>query len=267
MKLLFTLILLCAGLFANTLQEIRNSGVIRVGVRDGRPPFSEISGGKFEGFEIELANAIAKAIFGAKQGEVQFISLSAADRVSYLVNNKVDIVAATFVIDSARKNHVDFSMPYFSTNLGVLTRKADAIKDISRLRDMRLITEEGTTVDNYLKKEKFSNVSYCKNTSECYAMIRDGKADGYVNLNITVLAYAVVDDTLEVPFKNLGAAEFLGVGVQKGNQSLLDFINADLIKLSKEGFFERAYNETFEPFYKKAVDKRYFLLDGIYSFL
>ena len=82
MKLLFTLILLCAGLFANTLQEIRNSGVIRVGVRDGRPPFSEISGGKFEGFEIELANAIAKAIFGAKQGEVQFVSLSATDRVS-----------------------------------------------------------------------------------------------------------------------------------------------------------------------------------------
>ena len=267
MKLLFTLILLCAGLFANTLQEIRNSGIIRVGVRDGRPPFSEISGGKFEGFEIELANAIAKAIFGAKQGEVQFVSLSAADRVSYLVNNKVDMVVATFVIDSARKNHVDFSMPYFSTNLGVLTRKADAIKDISRLRDMRLITEEGTTVDDYLKKEKFSNVSYCKSTSECYAMIRDGKADGYINLNITVLAYAVVDDTLEVPFKNLGAAEFLGVGVQKGNQSLLDFINADLIKLSKEGFFKNSFDNFIEPYYKGTAEKKYFLLDDLYSLL
>ena len=267
MKLLFTLILLCAGLFANTLQEIRNSGVIRVGVRDGRPPFSEISGGKFEGFEIELANAIAKAIFGAKQGEVQFVSLSAADRVSYLVNNKVDMVVATFVIDSARKNHVDFSTPYFSTNLGVLTRKADAIKDISRLRDMRLITEEGTTVDNYLKKEKFSNVNYCKNTSECYAMIRDGKADGYINLNITVLAYAVVDDTLEVPFQNFGKPDFIGIGVQKGNKELLDFINAELVKLSKEGFFKKAYQDTFEPFYRGTADKKYFLLDGIYDLL
>ena len=132
---------------------------------------------------------------------------------------------------------------------------------------MRLITEEGTTVDNYLKKEKFSNVSYCKITSECYAMIRDGKADGYINLNITVLAYAVVDDTLEVPFQNFGKPDFIGIGVQKGNKELLDFINAELVKLSKEGFFKKAYQDTFEPFYRGTADKKYFLLDGIYDLL
>ena len=98
-------------------------------------------------------------------------------------------------------------------------------------------------------------------------MMKDGRADGYANDNIIVLAYAVVDDTLEVPFKNLGAAEFLGVGVQKGNQSLLDFINADLIKLSKEGFFKTAYEDPFEPFYRGTADKKYFLLDGIYNML
>ncbi|RKV98531.1 MAG: amino acid ABC transporter substrate-binding protein, partial [Campylobacter sp.] len=55
--------------------------------------------------------------------------------------------------------------------------------------------------------------------------------------------------------------------VQKGNQSLLDFINADLIKLSKEGFFKKAYEDTFEPFYRGTADKKYFLLDGIYNML
>ena len=267
MRLLFTLILFCASLFANTLEEIRHQGLVRIGVRDGRPPFSEESGGKFEGFEIELANAIAKGIFGGKQGEVQFVSLTASDRISYLVNNKVDLVIATFVIDTERKKHVDFSIPYFLTNLGVLTRKEDGITDISKLREIKLITEANTTVDNYLKKEKFTNVSYCKNTSECYAMIKDGRADGYVNLNITTLAYAVIDDTLEVPFQNFGKPDFIGIGVQKGNQALLDLINSELIKLSKEGFFKKAYEDTFEPFYRGTADKKYFLLDGIYNLL
>ena len=98
-------------------------------------------------------------------------------------------------------------------------------------------------------------------------MVKNGQADAYVNDNIIVLAYEIMDKTMDVPFKTLGPTEFIGVGVSKGNKELLELVNTELIKLSKEGFFERAYNETFEPFYKKAVDKRYFLLDGIYSLL
>nr|WP_314441922.1 hypothetical protein [uncultured Campylobacter sp.] len=55
--------------------------------------------------------------------------------------------------------------------------------------------------------------------------------------------------------------------MQKGNKELLDFINAELVKLSKEGFFKKAYQNTFEPFYRGTADKKYFLLDGIYDLL
>ena len=270
MRLLFILALFCASIFANTLDEIRQAGVIRVGVREGRPPLSESNNGKFEGFEIELASSIAKDIFGDKKGEVQFVAVTAGDRIPFLKNNKVDMVIGTFMITQERKKQVDFSLPYLSVNFGIVTRKEEQVKDFAQVRDMRISIEKnpnGSMTERYLSKEIFSNLVYCKNTSECYAMMKDGRADGYANDNIIVLAYAVVDDTLEVPFKNLGAAEFLGVGVQKGNQSLLDFINADLIKLSKEGFFKKAYEDTFEPFYRGTADKKYFLLDGIYNML
>ena len=54
--------------------------------------------------------------------------------------------------------------------------------------------------------------------------------------------------------------------MQKGNTDLAEAVNQALISLSKEGFFKKAYNDTFEPFYKGTVDKKYFLLDDIYSF-
>ena len=59
MKLFITLLVLCTGLFANSLEQIRQSGVVRIGVRDAHPQLCESNNGKFEGFEIDLANAIA----------------------------------------------------------------------------------------------------------------------------------------------------------------------------------------------------------------
>ena len=98
-------------------------------------------------------------------------------------------------------------------------------------------------------------------------MLKDGDVDAYATDNLIAMAYPVVDSEVEVPLKTLGKPDFMGIGVQKGNKELLDFVNAELIKLSKEGFFEEAYEGTFNAFYHGAADKRYFLLDGIYSFL
>ena len=64
MRVFIAIFLLCAALFADSLDQIRQNGVIRIGVRDAHPPLCESNGGKFEGFEIDLANAIAKEIFG-----------------------------------------------------------------------------------------------------------------------------------------------------------------------------------------------------------
>ena len=52
-------------------------------------------------------------------------------------------------------------------------------------------------------------------------MLKQGKADAYVNDNLIVLAYSIIDDNLEVAIQNLGNPEFLGIGVRKGNTEFL----------------------------------------------
>jgi len=127
-------------------------------------------------------------------------------------------------------------------------------------KDGKLYTNSGrvlgvTGVDTTLKKA----------IEKSYDMLKQGKADAYVNDNLIVLAYSIIDDNLEVAIQNLGNPEFLGIGVRKGNTELLDLINKELVTLSKQGFFERSYDETFKPFYQGAADKKYFLLDGLYA--
>lgn len=81
------------------------------------------------------------------------------------------------------------------------------------------------------------------------------------------MVYPILDSSVSVNLKNLGNTVFLAVAVQKGNTELLNFINEQLIALNKSGFFKKAYEETFMPFYKGTVDKKYFLLDDLYNFL
>ena len=48
MKLLFCIIFaLCSNVFAGSLEQIRSAGVVKIGVRDGRPPFSDEKSGNF----------------------------------------------------------------------------------------------------------------------------------------------------------------------------------------------------------------------------
>ncbi|NLK67135.1 MAG: transporter substrate-binding domain-containing protein [Campylobacteraceae bacterium] len=263
-KMFFLFLALCSLVFGKSLSEIRNSGVIRIGVLTEHAPFSQLKDGVFEGFEIEFSKNIAKGLFGEKGGKVDFIATDMNQRMEFLENNKVDLVVAILSITEEREKRIDFSMPYFSVNLGVLTRKNDSVNSIASLRSKTILVEDGTIAQDYLNKNGY-NTTPCFHSGECYKMLKDGKADAYANDNIIVLTYPVVDRTVEVNIKNLGNYDFLGIGVQKGNSELLAEVNNQLIRLSKEGFFKKAFEETLDPFYKGTAERKYFLLDDIYN--
>lgn len=261
--LLFTAIFL-SSLFSNSLSEIKDKGVLRVGVFTEQPPFGQLVDGTFTGFEVDFANAIAKHLFKDKGGKVQFVATQADQRLKFVEKNKVDILLATFTITDERLKRIDFSLPYFSVNIGVLTKKSDGIKKQSDLKGKKVLVEKGTTAQSYFNSRGYDTVP-CPNSNECYKMLRDGAGDAYANDNLIVLAYPVVDRSMEVNIKNLGTSDFLGVGVSKGNKELLDFVNDTLVNLSKEGFFRQTFKETIDPFYKGTADQKYFLLEDIYK--
>ena len=262
-KIVAMLTLTCGLLFGNSLSQIKKDGVLRVGVWEGQPPFSQLVDGTFSGFEIDFAREIAKRLFGNENGKVEFVGLEVVDREKFLINNKVDLVIATFTVTEARAKKVDFSLPYFSTNLGVLSKKGDNISKLSDLQHKKVLVEEGALGQGFFKSKGFETVS-CPYSNECYNMLKKGDGDAYANDNVIVLAYPVIDRTTEVNIKTLGQSDFFGIGVQKGNKELLEFVNNTLVKLSKEGFFRKAFKETIDPFYKGTADQKYFLLEDIY---
>jgi len=263
-KILFFMACLLSFGVAASLQDIKEQGVVRFGIYDDNIPFSKMHNGELKGFDVDFANQIAKDLFAPNVGKVDFVVLTAPEKVSFLERDKVDIVISNFERTPQNEASVDFTSPFFSTNLAILTRKEDGIRHITDLKNKKIIVQSGTAAETYFKDNAYDLVT-CAVPKECYKKLKSGQGAAYAGSNFTVLAYPVVDKSLEVKLKNIGPTHFLGLGVKKGNQELLQFLNVEIRTLSKNGFFQEAYEKTFLPFYRNEVEKNHFLIDDVYN--
>ena len=263
-KIIFSLLFFCASLFSNSLAQIKEKGLIRIGIDGSVPPLNVAEDGKYEGFEILLIEELAKEIFGGKEGKIEYIITQGNDRINAVRDNKVDLDIAVITVTKEREKIVDFSNPYFSVNVGVLSRAGDNIKTVNDLQDKEILAESGTVAYEYFAKQGHT-IRPCSNSSDCYRKLKAGEGAAYADDNLVVLAYAVVDRKVEANIINLGTSDFLAIAVQKGNNELLDAINSGLVNLSKSGFFKKIFNETIDPYYKGTAERKYFLLDDLYK--
>lgn len=262
MKILIAAALLCVSLFANSLDEIRKSGVIRIGVYNNQPPFSSLTDGKFVGFEAQLAGKIAKDIFGDNPGKTKFIHIATDRRMNVLEKNEVDIVVATFTPTPKRARRVDFSDPYFKVQVGILSRVDDNITSLSQLHRRKIFVIKNSPIHNFLAKEGFrKNLKFCTSSAKCYRAFKKAKNAVHADDNLILRAYAIIDNKTKVALDGLGNQTFNAIAVQKGNKELLDFINSDLAQLKKDGFLDKFFDDTLAIHYRGTVDKKEFLLD------
>ena len=78
-----------------TLDEIKESGTINIGVFSDKNPFGYIDdSGEYQGYDVSFASRI-----GQDRGvKVNFVSTEAANRIEYLQTGKVDVILANFTV-------------------------------------------------------------------------------------------------------------------------------------------------------------------------
>ena len=99
----------CATPGIDRLVRIVCSGKIRVGARDFYPLFSLRSGDKREGYEVDVADAIAEKL-GVDE---DIVRVNAATRIPLLAEDRVDFVIATMGHNTQRDSQVRFIRPHY----------------------------------------------------------------------------------------------------------------------------------------------------------
>ena len=245
---------------ARTVEEIKESGKIVIGVFSDKKPFGYVdSNGDYQGYDVYFGNRIAKDL-GV---EVEYVPVEAASRVEYLVSNKVDIILANFTVTEERKEKVDFTLPYMKVALGVVSPDSELITDVEDLNGKTLIVSKGTIAETYFT-ENYPDVNLLKfdQYSEAYNALLDGRGDALSTDNTEVLAWALENEGFSVGIESLGNIDTIAAAVQKGNQDLLDWLNNEVVELGKENFFHADYEQTLLPVYGEAATPDNIVIEG-----
>jgi glutamate transport system substrate-binding protein len=237
----------------SSLAAIQSKGKLTVGVKFDQPGFGQRNPttNQIEGFDIEIAKLIAVGIFGGTVADlgnkVAFTEAQSANREPFIQNGTVDLVVATYTINDARKQVVDFAGPYFIAHQDIMVKATDtSIKSVDDLKTKKVCTATGSTSEKNLlaKGVPDANITRFGGYSDCASALTDGRVVA-VSTDAPILAGLVQSSNgqfklVKAPFTD----EPYGIGLKKGDAALREFVNARLEKTYSTGEWASAFAAT-----------------------
>lgn len=243
-----------------TLQDIKDSGTLVIGVFSDKKPFGYVDeNGDYQGYDVYFARRLAQDL-GV---ELKLVSVDAPNRVEYLTSAKVDIILANFTVTPARAEVVDFALPYMKVTLGVVSPDSALITTAEQLAGKTLIVSKGTTAETYFA-ENHPEVRLLKfdTCTEAFNALLDGRGDALSTDNTEVLAWALENPGFTVGIESLGSLDTIAPAVQKGNDTVRAYIDEEIKVLAAENFFHADFDATLKDVYGEAVNPDSLVVEG-----
>lgn len=145
-----------------TLQKIARTGEFVIGYRADSTPLSyEDEDGEPSGYSVDLCRRVAasvNALIAEKDIKTKFVRISSDERISAVVNGKIDIECGSTTITLSRQEQVDFSIPTFVTGGSVLSLAVSGIESISDLSGKKVGVVKDTTTVQQLRNHLEQNL-------------------------------------------------------------------------------------------------------------
>ena len=231
----------------STMAAIVEAGELRVGTKIDQPGFGLANtAGEPEGFDVEMAKLIA-AKMGLTEDQITFTETVSANREPFLVEDRVDIVAATYTINDTRKQLIDFAGPYYvaGQDIMVAAGNPDGIEGPDDLAGVSVCSVEGSTPaenirTNYPETELVLYDAY----SKCADDLRNGNVAAVTTDNVILTGFVAGDPEAFELVGNPFTEEPYGIGVQKGQDDFRGFINDVLEESFEDGTWAEAWDNT-----------------------
>jgi glutamate transport system substrate-binding protein len=170
-----------------------------------------------------------------------------ANRESFIQNGDVDIVVATYTINDARKQLIDFAGPYYvaGQDIMVATGNPLGIEGPDDLAGKRVCSVEGSTPaqnirDNYPEAQLTLFDVY----SKCADALRNGQVDAVTTDNVILTGLVQGGQGAFELVGNPFTEEPYGIGLTKGDDEFRAFINDTLEQAFQDGSWAAAWDRT-----------------------
>lgn len=197
---------------------------------NGALPIKNVNGMYANGYDVQVASAIAKSL----DMDIEIYSYEWDSLVPAVEAGTLDLIIAGMSPTEDRKEIIDFSEIYYTSNLVIIT-KVDSLKNVKTIEDLadkKIAAQSGTSHLDALTKQTKAKVSELSDFSTMFIALEAGNIDGYVAEEPTAMercgegsGYSYIpfvnnDTGFKVPIEDTSIA----VGVKKGSD-LLALIN------------------------------------------
>lgn len=250
--LLFLLALTAAPLaaLADGLTDIVARKTLRIGVADFAPWTFVNREGRTEGFEIDLGQQLAHDL-GAR-AELKLAPLS--ELFAALDRGEIDLIAAGLAITPARALQAEFTLPYFESGATIVVARRFA----PEARTAESLNRKGLTlavVANTYSAEvaaQFYDIAEIRTFPDrptAEAEIVAGRVHALAtNIHDARILVRAHPDALALPLDAPLVRSVAGFAVKRGNQSVLNYLNAWITSRVADNFIPNLTNYWFNDY-------------------
>ena len=227
------------------MKEIQDRGRLIVAVSGDLPLFGSLNPAtnELEGFDIDMAKAVARAIFGTDVNRVTYKVVSFAQRIPDLQDDSVDMVADIMTMNCARWELINFSVQYFTAGQQVLVAGGSGITSVADLAGKKACAADRSTSADLLNEPEYADVEQVivGDVSDCMVQFQGGTVDAIVGDNTVLAGFASQDPYAEIIGGALLTTEPYGLGFKKEDVDFTRFVNSVLIDMFESGEWARIY--------------------------
>jgi aspartate/glutamate/glutamine transport system substrate-binding protein len=241
------LTLACLGQgMAGTLQDVKARGKLVAGVRTDLPPFGFVDKkGVANGIDIDIARALAKGLFG-KEDAVEFFAVTKTNGISFLNAKEVDVLLGAIIIGESHKEVIDYSVPYFEGGHLILARNDSRVSRYQDLAGKKVATIQGSTGDITVGQlvPRAERIEFTRH-SEALQALKDRRVDAFVDTNRIIIHFQRRNPKLKIAgYQPFGSVTY-GLGVRRGDEEWLGYIDTTLAKMKETGQYDRLLERWF----------------------
>jgi polar amino acid transport system substrate-binding protein len=226
---------------ADAFEDILKKGVVRIATPLDVPPFgSQNEKREPEGFDIELAGMVAKAL-GVKL-EVQ--QVTGANRIPFLLTNKVDIVISVMGLTPERAKQIMFTAPYADTQLAVFGPKSADVTSADKIGKLKVAAAKGTTQELALSAmAPKATIMRTEDDATAAAAYVSGQAELFATNSLIIPDLQKRNPSKEFDLKFTIRRSPAHMGVRMGEHNLLQWLNSFIFFNMMNGEIDRLHQK------------------------
>jgi glutamate/aspartate transport system substrate-binding protein len=240
----------------STLDKIRSTGVVTMGVRESSGALSYTLGdGKYAGFHVEICNNVLRDIqkqLNLKSLDIKYVPVTSQNRIPLLQNGTVDIECGSTTNNATRQKDVAFAVTTYVEEIRIAVKANSGITSLNQLNGKKVATTTGTTSVQLLRKhERATGVNFeevfGKDHADSFLLLESGRADAFV-MDGSILAGNIANAKNPNDYRIVGeviAVEPIAIMMRKDDPSFKKAVDDSIIKMMKDGTLTKLWDKWF----------------------